>query len=442
MIDAIEVISAPQQLIPRPRILVQHQPDELKEPFVRAYPNGIPKDYNMWRAPADEIPKKYIEDNLPVGFYTNPPSGAKAIFSTASGLRPFRHMHHILPRRRLHLWSKNEIQQNCNSIRQLNWAAMRCMTEPFSWDDLWQYFDAFDLYHHGAINLWNVINHLYAENKIILTDFMKSCALELGYWVTEWLKAEGNVEKLKNWETSKGSVIQVLDVQDWESLGTLTDAGIPLLTNALKCRRDHLLSPTSIESSEPQDLLSSSRNEGGLENWMTGQEVHPPTGLQQHKHGQEVKTKNFNPPCIVVDGRHYYDPLSRSKGAVEALKASVEAASNHVIVANGSKMSPPRYTPAGRLTVKKDCIIGKSVAHSQQGRPKSSDGSTTTTAHSSGSSFSGSPRRISDSTVRPSHLSSPEVGLGPIVAPGSFAAAGDPAPRLQSPFPSPVPGQA
>ena len=167
------------------------------------------------------------------------------------------------------MWSKNEIQQNCNSIRQLHWADMQSMTEPLCWDDLWQYFDAFDLYHHGAINLWNVINHLYAENKIISNDFMKICAMELSNWADAWLRGEGNAKKLKSWETSKGSVIQILNGQDWESLGTLNDAGIPLLTSALKCRRDYLLSPTSIESADPRDLISSSRSEDGLVNWMS-----------------------------------------------------------------------------------------------------------------------------------------------------------------------------
>lgn len=82
----------------------------------------------------------------------------------------------------------------------------------------------------------------------------------------------------------------------------------------------------------------------------------------------------------------------------------MEAASNHVVVANGSKMSPPRYPLAGRLIVKEDCVIGKTAANSQQARPNSSAGSTTTTPCSSGSSSSGSPRRMSDSTVRPSHI--------------------------------------
>ncbi len=49
---------------------------------------------------------------------------------------------------------------------------------------------------------------------------------------------------------------------------------------------------------------------------------------------------------------------------------------------------------------------------------------------------------MSDSTVRPSHLPSPKVGYGTIVAPDSYAAAGESAPKLQGPTPSLVSGLA
>lgn len=267
-----DATSSRQRLTPRPhsRILAQDQTDELKEPFARLYPNGVPKEYSMWHETGSDLPVSYIEDNLPLGFYTKPPVDAKAIFSTSSGQRPFRHMHHILPRRmKLHLWSKNEIQENCNSIRKAHWDAMQGMTEPLCWDDLWQYFDAFDLYHHGAINLWNIINHLYAENKIIYIDVMKTWALELGRWADQWLQVGGNADKLKSWSNEKGSVIQILNEQDWDSLGPVEDCKIPMLSNALKHRRDHLLSPARIQTSEARDLVSSIRNKGGVENWMS-----------------------------------------------------------------------------------------------------------------------------------------------------------------------------
>ncbi|KAJ3488226.1 hypothetical protein NLG97_g6231 [Lecanicillium saksenae] len=417
-----EAISTPPRFTSRlhPRILAQDQIAELKEPFAKAYPNGIPKEYNMCRPPADEIPVKYIEDNLPLGFYTNPPSGAKAIFSTSSGERPFRYMQHILPRRQLHLWSKNEIQQNCNSIRKAHWEAMRTMSQPQCWDDLWHYFDAFDLYNHGAINLWNIINNLYAENTIIYVDVMKTCAVELGRWADQWLEMKGNADRLKGWEATKGPVIQTLDEQDWASLGSLDDDSIPLLSNALKHRRDHLFSSIPIKSADARDLLSSARSEGGLENWMTGQKTHPESGLQQPKKAEPVSGKAFQQPYTIVDGKYYYNPRVKSKGAVEALKASVEAASGHIIVAHGSKMSPPRYPRSSKTAPSKDTSLIKPSVDSQQTRPSSSDGSSTLTPPSTGTSASGSPRRNSDSTIRPSHFPSPKVDHGSVSQAGNL----------------------
>lgn len=277
--------SAPQKPVSRepPRIRAENQPAELRDRFATAYPNGIPAAYNMCPAPFDDVVNKYIEDNLPVGFYTKPPPDAKAIFSTNNGQHTFRKMSHILPRRKLHLWSKNEVQENCNSLRQANWEAMRGMQQPQSWDDLWQYFDAFDLYHHGAINLWNIINHLYAENRIIYADLMKVCAVQVGHWADRWILDADNTRKLKGWEATKGPVIQILDDKDWASLGSLNDDTIPMLSNALKCRRDHLLVPGRFASTDARDLMSSSRNDGGLENWMS--KLKPPTS-EDHKEGE------------------------------------------------------------------------------------------------------------------------------------------------------------
>ncbi|OAA72096.1 hypothetical protein ISF_01169 [Cordyceps fumosorosea ARSEF 2679] len=409
-----EAMPLPRRLIPQPhhRITAKDQVDELKEPFARLYPCGLPKEYKMCGAPIDEVPVKYIEDNLPLGFYTNPPVGAKAIFSTSNGQRAFRPMHHILPRRRLHLWSKNEIQENCNSIRRLHWEAMRGMTEPNCWDDLWKYFDAFDLYSHGAINLWNIINHLYAENRIIKADVSKNSALELGRWSQQWLQVKDNAEKLKRWDISKCSVLKLFDAADRDSLGCLSDADVSILANALSCRRGHLLSPTRTETTEPRSLLSSLESECGVENWMTGQVIHRKGGLQQSKPEEVINSdKHAYHPCIVFDGRHYYDPRPRSKGAVEALKASVEAASGHIIVANGSQVSPPRHHQVNQAVAKKDSVAVKPVASdSRQTRPSSSDGSLAMPTCSRATSQSGSPRRMSDSTIRPSNPPSPDMG--------------------------------
>lgn len=223
----------------------------------------------MCPAPGNDVSHRYIEDNLPVGFFTNPPPDAKAVFSTANGKKDFRRMTHILPRRKLHLWAKNEIQSACNSLRQAYWDVMRTMAQPLCWDDLWHYFDAFDLYNCGAINLWNVINHLVAENKIIYADWMKECAVQIGRWAGDWVEKPGNTQKLRAWDMSRGPVVQILNEEDWVSLGSLTDETIPILSNALKYRREHLLAPGKHGAAEPRALLSSARSAEGLENWMS-----------------------------------------------------------------------------------------------------------------------------------------------------------------------------
>ncbi|KOS20867.1 hypothetical protein ESCO_004184 [Escovopsis weberi] len=184
----------------------------------------------MTNEPNDNgVVQDYIEDHLPVGFYTNAPSNAKAIFSTGRGERPFRAMEHILPLRKLHLWSKDEIQAVCNSLRKSFWEDMKRMQQPFCWDDLWHYFDAYDLYHYGSLNLWNVINTLFDENRIIAADYKKEMALHIGMWADEWLQKEVNRQKLLQWDAAQGTMILfILDEEDRLSLGPLEDDAIPL----------------------------------------------------------------------------------------------------------------------------------------------------------------------------------------------------------------------
>lgn len=251
-----------------PLILASHQPIDKRENFAKAYPNGIPSQYKMCSKPSDIVMDTYIEDNLPVGFYTNSPQNAKAIISTMGGHRPFRKMEHILPRRSLHLWSRDEVQSVCNSIRKTYWDSMKGMVQPYCWDDLWTYFDAFDLYHYGAINLWNVINHLHHENKIIYTDMKKECALHIGQWADGWVTNSDNLAKLESWIEANGPIILVLGEKDWKALGTLSDDTIPLVSNALKCRRDRAaIGGHVVGLNEPSALLSACRS-SGVENWL------------------------------------------------------------------------------------------------------------------------------------------------------------------------------
>lgn len=254
-----------------PRVRAYTQAPGCQASFAKLYPNGLPVVYKMMYGPgsnADGVPQRYLEDNLPVGFYTNPPPGCMAIFSTGDGEREFRKMEHILPRRRIHLWSKDEMQSACNSIRKTYWHSMKKMAQPYCWDDLWTYFDAFDLFQYGALNLWNVINHLYCENQWIYKDMERECAAEIGQWAEEWTQKEENALKLKEWSDAQGPIFLILSDEDRKYIGSIHDDMIPLIASALKCRRALLFADSFHKGrTGPNDVLSACRNRN-FENWL------------------------------------------------------------------------------------------------------------------------------------------------------------------------------
>lgn len=252
--------------LPPPRIRADHFPVDKRAEFDELYPEGVPVMYKLAPHEPGQIPTEYVENNLPAGFYTNPPENALALISTVDG-RAFRRMEHILPQRNIHLWNGSEIQRICNSIRQKHYELMPNMERPNSWDDLWQYFDAHDLYHYGCTNLWNVINHLTDENKIIRMDIAKERAVQVGQWVDRWAAQKQNGLKVSNFKGAGSSILALLTSEDWHSLGELSDEMIPLLTEALRHRREILNSKIPQGIAKPRGLLEvCSAKE--LQNWL------------------------------------------------------------------------------------------------------------------------------------------------------------------------------
>lgn len=254
-----------------PKVYARDQPMGQQETFQKFYPNGLPIVYNMSRNNSDspsDVADKYLENYLPLDLYTNPPPNARAIFSTVNGQRAVRKLEHAVPQRKIHLWTRDELQSVCNSIRKVFWVFMRRIQQPFSWEDLWCYFDAHDIYHYGALNLWNVINHLHDENKIIFDDMQKEFALHIGQWADDWLLQPGSRKKLQEWDEDKGPIFSMMTNEDLKSLGKIKDDVIPLIANALKSRREILLAKgTSREQTRPVDLVTACRT-NSMESWL------------------------------------------------------------------------------------------------------------------------------------------------------------------------------
>ena len=141
---------------------------------------------------------------------------------------------------------------------------MKEMSQPKSWDDLWIWFDAHDIYHYGATNLWNVLCNLYHENSIILPDVQKEITLMVGHWTDDWLETSANKQKLGSWAENQGHIFNLLTDEDWDSLGQLQQLDRIILESALRHRRNLILA--AIPRGTPKDLVSVvDRN---LHNWL------------------------------------------------------------------------------------------------------------------------------------------------------------------------------
>jgi hypothetical protein len=147
---------------------------------------------------------------------------------------------------------------------------MKSMQKPSCWDDLWSYFDTYDLYNYGAMNLWNVVNHLYDENQIIAVDMNKVAAVEVGHWADQWLFDDFNCQKLEQWDETKGPVVSLLTQDDWELIGRIQTDVIALVESALTHRRSLLLAPEKLRlasNTKPNHLMTSCAD-NSLENWL------------------------------------------------------------------------------------------------------------------------------------------------------------------------------
>lgn len=374
-----------------PRVHAENYPHGDRAAFAKYYPYGIPVTYKMMHGVQSQgVAQTYLEDHLPVGFYTNVPAKARAFISTSNGSRPFRKLDHLLPQRRIHLWSKDEIQGICNSLRKVFWNELKHMQQPHCWDDLWTFFDAHDLYHNGCMNLWNVINTLWDENKLISVDVRREVAAHIGHWADEWLKREQNQEKLTKWQESHGPIFRILDDQDHDSLGLIHDDVVPLIASALRGRRIFLLSNKETKQvEEPADLMTACRT-NSIENWLSkfinnrtqmtsranlfpaGQRVFddnglPPPPLSEPHRGSSAL--NEPAPCIVENGKHYFLPqhcfplIESPSGPIQALQAlqkSAEAAvpsrqhtKSGVVIVNGSNLPKQLQSSINKVEKKK-----------------------------------------------------------------------------------------
>jgi hypothetical protein len=238
------------------------------------YPSGIPHNYNVIHEPGSKQPEFYTELYVLAENYANPPADSAAIFSTDNGKLDKRAVVDPSQNRRMRLWSASLIQDTCNSIRKRHWTIIRDLVQPQDPMDLFHYFDAHDIYEHGFLNLWNVVNHLYFENKNIYKDATTEMYYEIGAWIASWVDEPGNHLKLINFHET--DIISVFSEDEKDELRKLKDESLVLTRCTLTHHADLLRANTWAEHRQwPESCLEAHWLVGQIHLWL-GKSPYPP----------------------------------------------------------------------------------------------------------------------------------------------------------------------
>ncbi|KAM7205354.1 hypothetical protein V8F33_001185 [Rhypophila sp. PSN 637] len=167
-----------------------------------------------------------------MGFYTKMPDDAKCIFSLGNK----RAMKHILPRRAVGLWGQEKIQAQADTIRASHPNEAKSVVAPTKWEDLWEYFDAHDLYFAGAWNLRRVIELLAEENAI--TNYDPDMFDAITDWAYTWLALAQNRQKLSRWD-KRIDILSIFNAEDWQKISTTEPVVMSILRQSLKYWYDY-----------------------------------------------------------------------------------------------------------------------------------------------------------------------------------------------------------
>ncbi|KAH9883998.1 hypothetical protein F4778DRAFT_800510 [Xylariomycetidae sp. FL2044] len=141
----------------------------------------------------------FFEAEPPIHFFTQPPAHARAFISTRHSTQPFRTVENPARERPGTYWGASQIQVFADNIRAHFYKDCKQMRWITSYFDLYHYFDAHDIYHHGAQNLVNVINHMTHENQFILPQLLTDALPIIEEWARERLTDSTARERLISW---------------------------------------------------------------------------------------------------------------------------------------------------------------------------------------------------------------------------------------------------
>ncbi|KAL2255648.1 hypothetical protein VTK26DRAFT_2955 [Humicola hyalothermophila] len=198
-----------------------------------------------------------------MGIYWNMPADAECVFSICDEVRVKRSIpwSRVPFYRDVEYWSPQRIQAKANSIRARYPEQARRVVRPTSQIELYKYFDAIDLYTHGAYNLLWVILRLCDENDGIVPLASQSDRFDVvDDWVYKWCTHAENRRKLGTWNR-QGDILDVMTPDDWMDIGVCPKEAVDFARGVLKYWHAFYFGTSPVRSAlqDPSDQASHGR---------------------------------------------------------------------------------------------------------------------------------------------------------------------------------------
>ncbi|RYP26751.1 hypothetical protein DL768_011586 [Monosporascus sp. mg162] len=254
-------------------------------------------------------PYQNNEGDLPPDFFTWPiPSAYLAIFSTSNGTKPWRPAPKLTRATRPKIWDAAKIQSFSDEIRTLFWAHSKHLQPLQSYYELYKYFDAHDIFHCGALNLWNVIHHLISENRIALEDLKDDVMPHFDSWAADLLKDEDCRNRLRAWNQEvQNDILHCFHRQELVELDGIEIWYLPAIrhvvwTHYVRLRKE---SDQAVPHAvQPSHVTANVHSNNGSEEFL-GNTILSATGSQESDNGAAEKTEVGNKTVkatTIVDG--------------------------------------------------------------------------------------------------------------------------------------------
>ncbi|RDW92549.1 hypothetical protein BP5796_01943 [Coleophoma crateriformis] len=116
------------------------------------------------------------------------PHPAEAIFSTKCGKIPKKHLPNHLPAQIVHSDLDGAIVRKANALRDEFTVEVQHVKAPVLFEEIYKYFDGYDLWTEGVIFLYHVLDYIERENVQLDKEFEEMEEKEIKAWVVDWFQ--------------------------------------------------------------------------------------------------------------------------------------------------------------------------------------------------------------------------------------------------------------